>query len=392
MVERIKVSQMDVTTSLDDTDYLYAVDVSAAESGSKKITIPNVAKSIGENASSSTEVDGSDTNLINDKDSGITKKITVDNLWISIKKNSGDLPSGWNRIDPSYYTSTPVFEYYNGSNFVIPADWAADYTYSLHSVVKEPGLSTYSYMYECVGVTGPTGPTQPSFPLNEGEDVVDNSYVVWCARGYTVIETTVDFSNILHIYKGTPLIIEYTDSNGNVSRMPRMLKLVSSNRISVSGEPLTNLTLGGAYTITNMWVGDPHIVEQFNWYFEGAWNNDLLDIDLLDKYGRKFRWNLPTSYVVEFSVRTASNDAAFNNFINLEANGVSVCVNRSGAGIQPDATLTWSEVPYSSFSPGHSILLKGDPIVVKKYHSVSTGTATGLSLSFTTIPIYGFSY
>jgi len=393
MPDRIKVSQLNSITSLDAVDYLYSVDVSAGTSGSRKITIPSVSKSIGNLASTVTDIIGNDTANINDSSSGIVKKINLDNFWISIKKNAGDLPSGWNRIDPSYYTSVPVFEYYNGSSFVIPPNWEANHTYSLHSVVKEPSISTYSYMYECVSSTGVTGASKPIFPLTEGTDVVDNSNVVWCARGYTVIETTIDFSAYLHIYAGCPMIIEYTDGSGNISRMPRMLKLVNPTRISVSGEPLTNLTSGGAYTITDMWIGNPNICEQFNFNFSGNWNSDASDIDLLDKYGRPFRWNLPSSYVVEYSVKTKTNDGGFNNFINILANGVSICVNRNSTGIQPDSTGEWSEVPYSSFSPGHSIILKEDPIQVYKYDNVScTRTAADLSVSFTTIPIYGFSY
>jgi len=74
MPDRIKVSQLNSITSLDAVDYLYSVDVSAGTSGSRKITIPSVSKSIGNLASTVTDIIGNDTANINDSSSGIVKK------------------------------------------------------------------------------------------------------------------------------------------------------------------------------------------------------------------------------------------------------------------------------------------------------------------------------
>jgi len=383
-----KVSELTAITSLDSNDLLYAVDTSAT--ASKKITLSDVSKSIGSTATTATEIDGLDTLNVNDKDDGSVKKINLNNFWISIKKNSGDLPSGWNRIDPSYYTSTPVFEYYNGATFVTPDTWQSGYSYSLGNVVGDG--SGNLYMEECVGA-GTSGGTIPGFFPIEGMDVSDSG-VTWCTRGYTVIETTIDFSNDLHIYKGTPVIVEHQEGS-TTYRYPMLLKIVGTNRIALSGNAMNLQSgTGGPINITNIWAGDPNMCKQFNFDFDGNWNSDAADIELLDKYGRAFRWNLTPSYVVELSVRTKTEDTTYNNFINMlsgatYATSEVVSVNRDHYGIQPEAS--WIDNPYSSFHLGFAAIEKGSSIYFKKFHNAScTRNAQDLSISFTAIPIYGF--
>ena len=309
---------------------------------------------------------------------GINKRITEGNV-VSALQDAFNAPR-WIDFPDGSFDSTPPTEKYSAGGFTSIQDWSSG-SYSVGDYATPS--SADGFIYECVEQTGNTGPSEPTWNNSLGALTSDGS-VKWCARGYHVIATNDDLTDILAV--GYPL--RYT--NNSVHRYGMVLG-ITSDRIAVMGAPLIE-----GDTIDALAYGSPEMVVQLplcpttgapDWVYGSL----SAGTDLLAQLPQYICWTLGRAYCVGFRAKhkinhdgsedTNTDDPTDQPMVNLAVAGSEVSPTVGTAAISPGTGVhpyvTWQDNSPVAIDVSAYQIDRGDDITLLL--TQQTGTAAGLS-------------